>query len=717
MTSISNKHQAIMLFLLLISAVLLYSNTLRAPFYLDDAPNIFQNPHIRLTELSFKKLVQAGFESHSSQRPIANISFALNYYFNRYNVIGYHVVNIMIHIVNGILLYFFTKTTLNIPSLRARYKPCSSIAFFTALIWLVHPIQIQSVTYVVQRMNSMCALFFTLSLLLYMKGRLVAENQKRWPWFAGCAFTWILALGSKQIAATLPFFVLLYEWYFFQNRSMSWLKHKLPYVIGVCIFLGIIVFAYAGLNPVHSILSGYASRDFTLTERVLTQFRVVAYYVSLLVYPHPGRLNLLHDFEVSHSLIDPISTLISMGVIVGSIGLAFCLAKKEPLISFSILWFFGNLVMESSVISLEMIFEHRTYLPSMLMWLIVVVLIHKFATRKSLAFGLLGIIAFTFSLWTYERNSVWASETSFWNDCAKKTSGNPRVFHGLGRLHLKKRNIDEALEAFETALTIDPDFVISYVGLGAALRAKGRIADAISVHKKAIKMAPDYDLAYYEAYHHLGADYLAQHKLDMAIETLHKAIKLNSSAHEPYNSLGLAYAKKGNGHKALEMYQQAIAIRPDFSLAYNNLGALYLEDETDKAILFLRRAIELDPSSADAHSNLGLAVIKKGSFSNGISQFKRALQLEPDHQDATFNLARAYELQGEYEKAAAQYDRSIRLNPKDVQAYHNSGIVSLYHLGDEKRAMHYFKKALSVDPQYPESERAKKIMAELAETQ
>lgn len=689
-----------MLFLLIMSAVLLYSNTLEAPFYFDDEQNIVQNPYIRLTELTFKKIVQAGFESPASQRPIANISFALNYYFDRYNVIGYHVVNIMIHIVNGILLYFLTKTTLSLSSLRARDKPYSRIAFFTALIWLVHPIQIQSVTYVVQRMNSMSAMFFTLSLLLYVKGRLVGENQKRWPWFAGCGFAWILALGSKQIAASLPFFILLYEWYFFQNRSMSWLKKKLPYVIGLCIFLGIIVFAYEGLNPVHSILSGYACRDFTLTERVLTQFRVVVYYISLLVYPHPGRLNLLHNFEISHSLVDPISTLISMAALVGSIGLAFFLARKEPLISFSILWFFGNLVIESSVINLEIIFEHRTYLPSMLVWLIVVVLIDKYATRKSLAFGLLGIIAFTFSLWTYERNSVWASETSFWNDCAKKTSDNPRVFHSLGKLHLRKNNIDEALEAYETALTIDPNFVISYVGLGAALRAKGRIADAISVHKKAIEMAPDYD----SAYHHLGVDYMAQHKLDLAIETLHKAIKLNSNAHEAYNSLGLAYAKEGNVHKALEMYKQAIAIRPDFSLAYNNLGALCLEGETNKAILFLRMAIELDPNSADAHSNLGLAMIKKGSFSDGISQFKKALRLEPDHLDATFNLARAYELQGEYEKAAAQYDRSIRLNPKDVQAYHNAGVVSLYHLKDEKRAMHYFGKALSLDPQYPESE-------------
>jgi tetratricopeptide (TPR) repeat protein len=713
MKPVSNRRQVILLSLLVISVALIYSNALRAPFYFDDEQNIVKNPHIRFTELSFKKLVQAGFESPASQRPIANISFAFNYYFNQYNVIGYHLVNIIIHIVNGILLYFLTKTTLSLASLRARHMPYSWITFFTALIWLVHPVHVQSVTYIVQRMNSMSAMFYILSLLLYVKGRLFGINPKRWLWFAGCIISWILALGCKQIAVSLPFFVLLYELYFFQNRSVAWLKRKFPYIISLFVFFGVIAFAYKGSSPFQSILSDYSYRDFTLTERVLTQFRVVIYYISLIFFPTPGRLNLLHDFEISHSLVDPISTLMSMGAIVGAIALAFCLARKEPLISFAILWFFGNLAIESSIINLEIIFEHRTYLPSMLVWIIVVVLIDKFATRKSLSFCLLGIIAFTFSWWTYERNSVWASEMLFWTDCAKKTSGNPRVFHSLGKLHLRKKNIDEALEAFETALAIDPNFVLSYLGLGAALRSKGRIDDAISVHKKAIKIAP----AYASAYHHLGEDYMTQLELDLAIETLHKAIKLNRNAHHAYNSLGLAYAKKGNGFKALEMYKKAIRIRPDFSLAYNNLGTLCLADDTDKSILFFRKAIELDPNSADAHSNLGLAMIKKGSFSVGISQFNKALWLEPDHLDATFNLARTYELQGEHKKAVTQYDRSIRLNPKDIQAYHNAGIVSFYHLRDKNRTIHYFGKALSVDSHYPESKQAKKIMAELAETQ
>ena len=130
-------------------------------------------------------------------RPVANLSFALNYYFHQYDVIGYHVINIVIHIITGILLYFFLKTTLSIPSIRSNYKHHASIALFAALIWLVHPVQTQSVTYIVLRMNSMIAMFYVLSFLLYVKERLVKEKHRTWPLFAGCVLAGLLALVFK----------------------------------------------------------------------------------------------------------------------------------------------------------------------------------------------------------------------------------------------------------------------------------------------------------------------------------------------------------------------------------------------------------------------------------------------------------------------------------------------------------------------------------------
>jgi hypothetical protein len=168
-----------------------------------------------LSRLTLGEIIEAGFGSGSSNRPVAKISFALNYYFHQYDVGGYHVVNILIHIIAGILLYFFVRATLNLPTLRSTYETYRWLPFLTALIWIVHPLHTQSVTYIVQRMNSMAALFYILSLFLYIKARTAKEKRKRWSLFSVCILSGLLALGSKENAATLPFFIVLYEWYFF----------------------------------------------------------------------------------------------------------------------------------------------------------------------------------------------------------------------------------------------------------------------------------------------------------------------------------------------------------------------------------------------------------------------------------------------------------------------------------------------------------------------
>ena len=167
----------------------------------------------------------------------------------------------------------------------------------------------------------------------------------------------LLAVGSKENAVTLPFFILLYEWYFFQNLANDWLKRRLSVIIGVLVFSALLSFLFLGPNPLETIMAGCEDRTFTLTERFLTQFRVVIHYISLLVYPHPSRLNLEHDFALSYSLFYPITTLFSIGAIIALLGLAIYLAKKKRLISFCILWFLGNLIIESSIIGLEIIFE------------------------------------------------------------------------------------------------------------------------------------------------------------------------------------------------------------------------------------------------------------------------------------------------------------------------------------------------------------------------
>ena len=178
--------EAAILLALVVSVFLLYSNTLDAPFILDDRPNIEHNPHIRLTRISVEDLWDAGFHGISAYRPISKISFALNYYFHQYDLRGYHLVNILIHITTGIFFYLFLKSTLSLTSLQAGDRRYAWVPFLAVLIWLVHPVQTQSVTYIVQRMNSLAAMFYILPLLFFVKARLSKKRGRKALLFTGC---------------------------------------------------------------------------------------------------------------------------------------------------------------------------------------------------------------------------------------------------------------------------------------------------------------------------------------------------------------------------------------------------------------------------------------------------------------------------------------------------------------------------------------------------
>ena len=565
-----------MLFLVLsvfsVLGLLLYSETFESPFIFDDLERITENHDIRITNLNIESILDAAFGKQSAKaRPVGNITFALNHYVHQYNVEGYHIVNIVIHILAGVFLFIFIQTTLNLPSLRAEVDHSFTIAFFAALLWLVHPVQTQSVTYIVQRLNSLAALFYILAFWLYVKGRLVEQPGKKWSWFGSAALAWIFALGSKQNAATLPFLVFLYEWYFFQDLSKTWFKSNLKYLVFTVVLFGVVVFLYLGLAPWEKInkLNDFSRGEFTLVERILTQPRVIAYYLSLIFFPHPSRLNLDYDFPLSNSLFNPMTTLPSVVVIVGLVGVALYLAKRQRLISFCLLWFFGNLVIESSIIPLAIIFEHRLYLPSMLFCLIPVVLLFRYVKINWLRIGALCAVAIVFSAWTYQRNAVWQNELSLWSDVVKKSPNKARPQLNLGLAISKRGNILEAEKQYRQAVRLDPGYDLAHFNLASVLQKQGKNAEAVKHFKAAIQIRP----AYVEAHNNLGMIFLKQGKTNDAIKQLQEALRFNPNHAKAHNNLGLVLEKQGKINEAIDHFRLALKISPDLAEAQLNLGA------------------------------------------------------------------------------------------------------------------------------------------------
>jgi len=588
---------------------------------------------------------------------------------------------VVIHIITGVLLFVFIRLTLMIPFLRRRpfraelvgaeapptdeintprrsgfsrdhpqtgffpgsldERTVTCIALGAALIWLVHPIQTQAVSYIVQRMTSMAALFYLLAFVLYIKGRLIQDDGwKRWLLYAGAILSGLLAVGSKEIALTLPFFILLYEWFFFRDLDRAWLKRGLIFLGVALVVLVPVVLWYTKGDPFSWFLRGYAHRDFTLTERVMTEFRIVVHYLSLLVFPYPGRLNLDYDFPLSTSLITPITTLLSLGFLVSLLILAIYLAKNYRIFSFCILWYLGNLVIESSVIGLELVYEHRNYLPSMLVFPAAVLLVYHFLYQRwrYVTVGLLCLLIAVFSLWTYQRNLIWSDDLLLWQDTVTKSPNKARPYNNLGMVLVGHGRSDEAIHNYKRALEIHPDYV--------------------------------------EAHNNLGLTYALLKRTDEAIEHFTRIIQLHPNDAKAHKNLGLALLEQGKVAEAVEHCQEAVRIAPGYADAYHNLGlALNAQGRHAEAVEQFQLALRINPQYAEVHYNLGKTLADLGSLDAAIHQFRSALALQPDMAEARNGLGVALARTGDLEGAIGEFQEALRIDPQNLGARRNLEII------------------------------------------
>jgi hypothetical protein len=512
-------------------AFVLYAPAIKGPFVFDDKPNILESVAIRLTNFSFTGLQKAVFGGRLSTRPVANITFALNYWVHEYNVYGYHIFNIIVHAINGFLLFFLFRLTLKLTNPTEHNRFSKAVPFLAALIWFVHPLQSQSVAYVVQRMNSMAAMFYILAILCYAWARLAEINKSKYLLFAGCIVSGLLAIGSKENSATLPAFIFLFEWYFFQDLDLKWLKQKMFYILGVLLISVAIVFLVLGDNPIDRIFAGYQIRDFTAEQRMLTQFRVIFFYISQLILPLPSRLSLEHDFPLSYSFFNPPTTILSIIALLFILGMAVFFARKHRLASFAILWFLGNLFIESSFMPLEIIFEHRSYLPSMFLFLTVTVLAAKLIKIPKLKIAISCLIIVLLSFWTFERSRVWGDDELLMRDNVAKSPNKFRMYTNLGNVLTKKGRLEEALENYNIALRINPDDEKAYLGRANVFNYQGKYDEAIPNFNSAlIKNAGAYKIVTFQSYYGLGFAYANSWNLEKAIYYYRIALQVDPTS-------------------------------------------------------------------------------------------------------------------------------------------------------------------------------------------
>lgn len=350
---------------------LVYFQGLNSQFQFDDFPNIVENKRLHIQSLSLEDISKATLSGNSGsflQRPISMFSFALNYYYSKLSPYPYKLTNLVIHIINSIGIYWLSFLLFKKANMTKIVLPSLAIT----LAWAVHPINLTSVLYVVQRMASLSAFFVIISMILYFyaKNNLHKNNFKIGIFcLLGILIFACCSISSKENGALVFVYLLLLELIFFQDFSSSNSKIRFTSIIFFTLTLAIpllFISAYSIINP-EWITAHYVSSNFNLSERLLTESRVVWNYILWILLPSNQSLGLMHDdFVISHQLFDdtlPILAILAHGVLISAL-IYLWSKKKQPFFVFGCALFYCSHLIESTIIPLELVHEHRNYLGS-----------------------------------------------------------------------------------------------------------------------------------------------------------------------------------------------------------------------------------------------------------------------------------------------------------------------------------------------------------------
>lgn len=505
-------------------------------FYFDDLPNIVQVLPLHWTEFSWEALKGLLDYGTLSTRVLANLSFAINHLFGGLNPSGYHWTNLIIHLLVGMSLFWVA--TLLAKEQCATDISASRIRLYAAaavILFLVHPLNIQAVTYVVQRMTSLSTLFVLLAFGCYLQGRRQSSLKLSTIWLLTSLVCWVMGLLCKEIAITLPLVLVLYELCFHLDRWRSSYRMLVQrfgqWQLLLVVLFGVSLLVYVVLDAYYSphllrwseILPG---RDYTGEQRVFSQAKIQFFYLSLLLWPAPSRLNLEHDYPFSLSLLDPWTTLPAiLGWLVIFAGV-FWLVRRNPRYGFPLMGYIAFHLLESAPINLELIFEHRMYLPTCFLVLLLTNLLVDYAPRIRYLLVSLLLILVPLSVAAYERNLTWGEPLAFMRDCAAKSPNKYRPSYNLGT----------------------------------ALGQGGQVVEAEKALLNALRIKPGDSLAYNQ----LGNVYLLAGKPELAFRYYISAFESDATNYEAMFNLATLYMRGGDRQKAAELFRRFVDTAPNY---------------------------------------------------------------------------------------------------------------------------------------------------------
>jgi len=603
----------IQVFLIVVVSLFIYGNTLRNSFIYDDQRIIEECEFIQ----SWKNLPDLFnvryFDSSGEMtyRPTVSFTYLVDYTFWKLNSVGYHLTNVIIHSINGILLFFLM---LNI------FKK-HSISLICSLLFVTHPVATEAINAVCFREDLLALSFSILSFIFYLKGRESSGSYPRY-YLGSCCF-FLLAVFSKENAFSLFPILCAYDIFLAKTKDRADRERLMFYFIfAAAVVFYLAIRFYFLKNPDEP---PFAIEPFFY--RLLSMSRMIVLYIKLFLFPL--RLSAEYVYTFSTSLLD-IRALLSIMVVVAILFISKVLYRYNNRISFGIWWIFLSLVPVLNIIPLfNPVAERYAYfaLPGYCMMLVLVMEMVYSRVRGSMRFiaiSFLGLLLIFYSVRTVIRNSDWRTPIMLYERTLKQCPNSARFLNNLGLEYGDSGKHKKAIELFKKAMQNDPDYAYAYYNIGRVYDAMKNYNKSIESYTKAIDIDPEYKKAHYN----LGIVYGKAGKPEKAIALYKKAIELDPQYTNALYNLGNTYYSVGNTKGAIVSYEKAIALDPYYTFAYNNLGVVCSDiKKYQESIELLKKALELNPDYADAHNNLAVTYFHSGQYDLAEKHCRKAVSL------------------------------------------------------------------------------------------
>lgn len=643
--------------LLAILTALIYYPSLSYPFQFDDIANISKRYNIR-----FDNPLSRWW---SSSRWFGDWLNSINYQIGGFEPFYYRMFNVIIHILAGLCVFYLVLSLCKFLEKKPFFSQNAHLlAFVSSGLFLLHPVQTQTISYVIQaRLEGLASLFVLATLLAYVKA-VEAKHIALRVFFIGAMFvSGLLACGTKELVIVLPVLLILIDWFFISQEEWSSFKKRAIVFGAFGIIFTVFMLHHVGLkfaldalmlkvstgNNRGNILTDAAFDVITPWQFLISEFKVIIHYITMFVWPF--NISVEYDWKIAAGFwrIDVVFPFIMLMTIVGSV-LRWAWQKKNTMLTFGMLWFFFSIAPRATVLpSPELACDYKTYLASVgimmilatglvsafsFIWTIIVKQIPSRIYIFEAQLGSLACLILMVGGLAYQRNLIWETSVAFWEDNAKKAPLKARVHNNLGVAYSETGKIDESIVAYQKAIAMDSYYADPLSNLAVAYSLKGDIDKAIDSLRAAIHICPNYP--------------------------------------EAYNNLGTLLLQKKLYVEAEDALQVALQLRPYYGKAHYNLARMYEEKgDHEQSWACLKRATEGDLDTPEVFLKLGQMSLRIKKYNEAVESFERMIACGINDESTWFNLANSCFMAGQQDRAQMIFERLVEKNPLDARYAYN----------------------------------------------